>query len=47
MTLKSDVKFEGKLICCLKNDKNLVNLDPSTQKSEKFALLLVPIMQSI
>ena len=31
-------KFEGKLICCFKNDKNLVNFDPSTQKSQKFAL---------
>ena len=31
-------KFEGKLICCFKNDKNLVNFDPSTQKSPKFAL---------
>ena len=27
--------FEGKLICCFKNDKNLVNFDPSTQKSQK------------
>ena len=34
-------KFEGKLICCFKNDKNLVNFDPSTQKSQKFALWLV------
>ena len=24
MTLKSDTKFEEKLICCFKNDKNLV-----------------------
>ena len=30
MTLKSDTKFEEKSICCLKNDKNLVNFDPST-----------------
>ena len=30
--------FEGKLICCFKNDKNLVNFDPSTQKFQKFAL---------
>ena len=28
-------KYEGKLICCFKNDKNLVNFDPSTQKSQK------------
>ena len=34
MTLKSDTKFEEKLICCFKNDKNLVNFDPSTQKSK-------------
>ena len=38
MTLKSDTKFEEKLTCCFKNDKNLVNFDPSTQKSHKFAL---------
>ena len=33
MILKSGVSFEGKPIFCLKNDKNLVNLDPSTKKS--------------
>ena len=38
MTLKSDTIFEEKLICYFKNDKNLVNFDPSTQKSQKFAL---------
>ena len=38
MTLKSDAKFEGKLISCFKNDKNLVSFDPSTQKSQKYAL---------
>ena len=38
MTLKSDAKFEEKPICFLKNDKNLVNFNPSTQKSQKFAL---------
>ena len=27
-------KFEGKLICCFKNDKNLVNFDPNSQKSQ-------------
>ena len=31
-------KIEGKLICCFKNDQNSVNFDPSTQKSQKFAL---------
>ena len=34
-------KFEGKKICYFKNDKNLVNFDPSTQKSEKYALWYV------
>ena len=38
MTLKIDAKFEEKLIFCFKNDKNLVNFDPSTKKSKKFAL---------
>ena len=38
MTRKSDAKFEEKLTCCFKNDKNLVNFDPSTQKSQKFEL---------
>ena len=33
--------FEGKLICCFQNDKNLVNFDPSTEKSPKFALWYV------
>ena len=47
MTLKTDAKFEEKLICCFKNDKNLVKLDPSTQKSQKSALPLVFIVQSI
>ena len=38
MILKSDAKFEEKLICCLKNDKNLVNFATSTQNSQKFPL---------
>ena len=38
MTLKSDAKFEGKLICCLKNDKNLVNFDLSTLIKNKLIL---------
>ena len=38
MTLKINAKFEEKLICCFKNDKNLVNFHPSTQKSQRFAL---------
>ena len=36
MPLKNDAKFEEKLICSLKTDKNLVNFDPSTQKSQIF-----------
>ena len=36
MTLKIDAKFEEKLIFCLKNDKNLVNFDLSTQNSQNF-----------
>ena len=31
MTLKSNVKFEEKLTCCFKNDKNLVKFVLSTQ----------------
>ena len=47
MTLKIDAKFEEKMICCFKIDKNLVKFDLSTQKSQKFALSLVPTVQSI
>ena len=32
MTLKSDVNLEEKLIFIFKNDKNLGNFDPNTQK---------------
>ena len=38
VTLKSDAKFEEKLIYCFKNDKNFVDFNPSTQKSQKIAL---------
>ena len=38
MTLKSGEKIEEKLIFGFKNDKNLVNFDPSNKKSKKFAL---------
>ena len=38
MTLKIDANFKEKLICCFKTDNNLVNFDPSTQKSQKFTL---------
>ena len=37
MTL-SDAKFKEKSICCFTIDKNLVNFNPSTQNSQKFAL---------
>ena len=47
MILKIDAKFEEKLICCFKNDKNLVKFNPSTQKSPKLALSYAPIAQSI
>ena len=46
MILKSNAKFEGKLICCFKNDRNLVNFDLSTQKSQKRELS-TPFVQSI
>ena len=36
--VKSDTKFEEKSFCCFKNDKNLVNFDPSTQISQTFSL---------
>ena len=36
MTLKSDAKSEEKLICCFKNDKNLVKFDMSTENFQNF-----------
>ena len=45
--MKSDGTFREKLICCFKNNKNLVNFDPSTQKSQNIAFSLVPFVQSI
>ena len=38
MIPKNSAKFEEKLIFCFKNDKNLVNFDPSAKKSKKFSL---------
>ena len=39
MTMKNDAKFEEELTCHFKIDmRNLTNFDPSTQKSQKFAL---------
>ena len=40
MTLKSDAKFKEKLIC-FKNDKNLVNFHPSTEKVSKICTLIL------
>ena len=39
MTLKDDAKFEEKLICCFKNNKNLVNFDLSTEVGKIFTLI--------
>ena len=47
MIPKSGAKFEEKLPFCFKNNKNLVNFDPSTKKSKTFALWMVPSVQSI
>ena len=39
MTLKSNVKFEEKLLCSLENDvRILADFDQSIQKPQKFAL---------
>ena len=39
MTMKNDTKFEKELTCQFKIDmRNLMNFDPSTQKSQKYAL---------
>ena len=39
MTMKNDAKFEEELTCRFEIDiKNLMNFDPSTQKSKKIAL---------
>ena len=46
MTLKIDAKVEKKLICCFKNDKNLVKFDPRTRKSTKLTLSFAPIVQN-
>ena len=47
MTLRTDAKFEEKLICCFKIDKKFVKFDKSTQKPPKFALSFVPVVQKI
>ena len=39
LAMKNDAKFEEELTCQLKIDmRNLTNFDPSTRKSQKFAL---------
>ena len=39
MTMKYDGQFEKELTCQFKTDmRNLMNFDPSTRKSQKFAL---------
>ena len=39
MKMKNDAKFEEDLTCPFKIDvRNLTDFDPSTQKSQKFAL---------
>ena len=43
MTSKINAKFEKKLIFCFKNDKNLVNSDPSNQKSKNIYTLIGPL----
>ena len=48
MTMKNDAKFEIELTCHLKIDiRNLTNFDPSTQKSQTFALCWVDFDQSV
>ena len=40
MTIKNNAKIEEELTCQFKIDmRNLTNFDPSTRKSQKFALL--------
>ena len=47
MILKSEEKIKEKPIFCFKNDKNLMNFDPSTKTSKNTALWLVSIVQKI
>ena len=48
MAMKNDAKFEIELTCCFEIDlRNLTNFDPSTQKSQNFALCWVDFDQSI
>ena len=36
MALKIDAKFEGKLTCAFKNDRDLANFHQSTRKSQNW-----------
>ena len=48
MTMKNNGNFEGPLTCHFKIDMtNLTNFDPSTQKSQNFALLWAAFDQSM
>ena len=47
MKLKSNAEFEEKLICCFKNDKNVVNFDLSTRNSQNFHFDWCLFLQSI
>ena len=47
MTLKSDAKFEEKLIYYVKNEKKIGEFWPEHSKFSKLLLSLVPFVQSI
>ena len=48
MAMKNDTKIEKELTCRFKIDmSNLTNFDPSTRKSQKFALKWAPSDQCI
>ena len=50
MTLKSDVKFEKKLTCCLQNDmRNLTNFCQSTRKCQNWNSdgILLPKVENV
>ena len=46
MTLKSGTKFEEKLTCCFKNDKNLVNFDQSSRIVSYYAKHLIFVLEN-
>ena len=48
MTMKNDTKFEEEFNCQFKIDMtNLTNFEPSTQKSQKFAVQQVSFDQNM